>query len=511
MATPKQVRRRGRLSFLLGTIVAAGLFAAVAWADIVQNDVETSGDIVTVTAGGAGASVGYRIQANNGDGLTGCNASDGSMATVTPTGLPAGVAKSPSSISFAACTNTFQSIVFTAGASVTPGDYAINVSVSDSGAGTYNTSPARFTLRVQAPADSTPPVITPNVSGTLGDNGWYTSNVVVTWSVVDNESPVSSSNGCGSTTISSDTTGTTLTCSATSAGGTGSNSVTITRDATAPSIVRNAAADSCDTPGDNGWCRGEQTAGFTASDATSGLASDGAASRNFTKSTSSNGSSVSIASGTVTDVAGNANAGINATGFKIDSVAPTLTCESPAPAFLLNQPNAQVSLAVSDATSLPVNATEYGNADTSSVGSKTVGITGKDNAGNSASASCSYSVGYRFDGLYAPVDRPNTLNVSKAGQAIPLKWRLTDFANDPVTNLTQVTVSVSGIACALGGSADQVEEIASGSSGLQNLGDGYYQFNWKTPTSYANSCKQLNLKLGAEAQRTNLALFSFKR
>src|SRR5262245_35509620 len=36
------------------------------------------------------------------------------------------------------------------------------------------------------PADSTPPVITPNVSGTLGDNGWYISDVTVSWSVVDN-------------------------------------------------------------------------------------------------------------------------------------------------------------------------------------------------------------------------------------------------------------------------------------------------------------------------------------
>ena len=34
-------------------------------------------------------------------------------------------------------------------------------------------------------------------------------------------------------------------------------------------------------------------------------------------------------------------------------------------------------------------------------------------------------VKYNFIGFSAPVDRPNTMNVSKAGQAIPLKWRLT--------------------------------------------------------------------------------------
>ena len=68
--------------------------------------------------------------------------------------------------------------------------------------------------------DSTPPVITPNVQGTLGSNGWYTSNVTVSWTVNDPDSSVTSQSGCGPTTISSDTTGQTLTCTATSADGT---------------------------------------------------------------------------------------------------------------------------------------------------------------------------------------------------------------------------------------------------------------------------------------------------
>ena len=40
--------------------------------------------------------------------------------------------------------------------------------------------------------------------------------------------------------------------------------------------------------------------------------------------------------------------------------------------------------------------------------------------------------------------------------------------------------------------------------GLQNLGDGYYQFDWKTPKSYAKSCKTLRLDLaeGPGMERT---------
>jgi hypothetical protein len=92
-----------------------------------------------------------------------------------------------------------------------------------------------------AAADSTPPVITPSVSGTLGNNGWYVSNVTVGWTVTDPESTITYTSGCGTTSIGADTGGTTLTCNATSAGGSNSQSVTIKRDATAPTISGSAS------------------------------------------------------------------------------------------------------------------------------------------------------------------------------------------------------------------------------------------------------------------------------
>lgn len=85
--------------------------------------------------------------------------------------------------------------------------------------------------------DPTPPAITPSVSGTLGSNGWYTSNVAVSWTVADAESAISSTAGCTPSTLSTDSNGTTHTCSATSAGGTSSASVTVKRDATIPTVT----------------------------------------------------------------------------------------------------------------------------------------------------------------------------------------------------------------------------------------------------------------------------------
>jgi hypothetical protein len=86
-------------------------------------------------------------------------------------------------------------------------------------------------------------VITPSVVGTKGNDPWYVSDVTVSWSFVDAESTITSTSGCGPTTISTDTAGVTLTCSATSAGGTSSESVTIKRDTTPPGITWNGIPD----------------------------------------------------------------------------------------------------------------------------------------------------------------------------------------------------------------------------------------------------------------------------
>ena len=147
------------------------------------------------------------------------------------------------------------------------------------------------------------------------------------------------------------------------------------------------------------------------------------------------------------------------------------------------------------------------------VGTKTVTApTASDNVGHTGvPVSCEYRVVYGFAGLFAPIDRPNTRNVSKAGQSIPLKWRLTDAQGDPVLDLHTATVMVSGISCSLGSTDDLVEEVTPGGSGLTNLGDGYYQINWKTPSAYAGSCKNLNLNLGEGEPRTELAYISFKK
>jgi hypothetical protein len=102
--------------------------------------------------------------------------------------------------------------------------------------GLFPAASKAFSLTV----DATAPSITPAVSGTLGLSGWYTSNVSVTWTVSEPESPSTlQTSGCGSTQITNDTaaSGNTLTCDAHSAGGSNSVSITIKRDATPPTVT----------------------------------------------------------------------------------------------------------------------------------------------------------------------------------------------------------------------------------------------------------------------------------
>jgi uncharacterized protein YjiK len=120
-------------------------------------------------------------------------------------------------------------------------------------------------------------------------------------------------------------------------------------------------------------------------------------------------------------------------------------------------------------------------------------------------------VNYAFTGFAQPVDNNGVLNLAKAGQAIALKWRLTDAHGSPVTNLDQgaVTVTATSLTCAAGTTVDAIEEYATGDTGLQNLGNGYYQWNWKTPKTYAMSCKTLHVNVGDSL--THNALFQFTK
>ena len=109
------------------------------------------------------------------------------------------------------------------------------------------------------------------------------------------------------------------------------------------------------------------------------------------------------------------------------------------------------------------------------------------------------------------MDNLPTLNSAKAGQAIPLKFQVLDHLGNPVTTLATVQTLTGSMSCAGTAPDDLIEEYASGNSGLQNLGGGNYQFNWKTASIYANTCRTFAVKLGDGASSFLQANFKFKK
>jgi len=257
--------------------------------------------------------------------------------------------------------------------------------VADAQGRVWFTDESNFRVRriEPPPSDATPPVITPTVTGTLGNNSWYVSNVAVSWSVTDAESAISSTSGCGTSNVTSDTAGVTFTCSATSAGGTASQSVTIKRDATPPTIQATTTPGS---PAASGWyniATGAPTVSFFCHDDTSGL--DGPCPSPVTPGAGANQS----VTGNISDQAGNP-ASVTVSGLSVDLTAPVIAAHGDENAEATSASGASVTYsnpAASDGTSGtgPI-ACLLASASVFRLGDTTVTCNASDSAGNPATA-----------------------------------------------------------------------------------------------------------------------------
>lgn len=129
-----------------------------------------------------------------------------------------------------------------------------------------------FPIGRRIPVDSTPPVIIATVSPEANSAGWHNTDVTVSWTVEDPESGVASASGNETVTLTNETAGTTLVCTATDGAGlTSSQSVMVKIDKAAPTITYN---------GNAGTYTVDQMVSITPSveDALSGVASSNATS-----------------------------------------------------------------------------------------------------------------------------------------------------------------------------------------------------------------------------------------
>ena len=280
-----------------------------------------------------------------------------------------------------------------------------------------------------SPADTSPPVITPSVSGTLGSSGWYTSDVVVSWTVTDAESPVESSS-CAPVSVTSDTAGTTFSCSATTAGGTASSSITIKRDTTAPTIA-------CASP-DGQWHASDVAFACTALDSASGLANSADASFSLSTHAAAGAETgnASTDSRQVCDNIGHCATAGPIGGNKVDKKSPSIVITAPAGTYLAGQIVA-ASYFCTDGGSGVASCTgtvpNGANINTTTVGAASLSIQSVDQVGNHNASVASYMVAYNICPLY-------DWNIArKSGSAYPIRLQLCDSGG---TNLSSSSLAV---------------------------------------------------------------------
>jgi hypothetical protein len=302
---------------------------------VIVNDLITGGNVTKAQGTTGFAKV--TLQTTNGTpsgDTSGCNAQTSNPVVVSLQSNNAGVTfPSGNTASLTACDpqlGSTQNVAYAVGPTAS-GTATISISgVSGGktdGARLFSTSDT-MVVTISAPADTTPPVIQETITGTVGNNSWYTSDVTLSWSVTDSESTITSQSGCSTVNITADQSSTDYTCMATSSGGTASKTVSIKRDATSPQT-------NCDAV-DSLWHASNVSIACTASDAPSGLADSSDASFNLSTSVASGSedSNASTGSRQVCDSAGNCTTAGPISGNKIDRKGPTVEC-NPAAADLL--------------------------------------------------------------------------------------------------------------------------------------------------------------------------------
>jgi hypothetical protein len=338
---------------------------------------------------------------------------------------------------------------------------------------------AAATLTVTA---ATAPTVTPTIVGTLGKNGWYISDVTVSWTIDGHGSPITAKGGDETTTINYDTTGKELTCWATNAGGTTTESVTIMRDVTPPTI----SGAPTTWPNENDWYNSDVTVHFDASDSCSGIDAV------TPDQVLGEGANQSV-TGTATDMAGN-SASDTVTGINIDETPPVFgNCPAGGP-FILNSGDQLIGPITVDASISGLDegaSTLSGIVDTSSVGSKDVEFTAVDNAGNQANKICSYSVIYNFYGFFPPIDISGK-GLFKLGSTIPVKFQLKD-ANGNLVTTAKAIIEVAMISTADGTNIPEadwtwIDGTPTGGTEFRYDGtSGQYIYNLSTKTLSAGT------------------------
>ena len=128
---------------------------------------------------------------------------------------------------------------------------------------------------------------------------------------------------------------------------------------------------------------------------------------------------------------------------EIDITPPDIECAAGTPQFLLNDPGASISVAVSDDDSGVESPVVTVPVDAHSFGDHWAFVVASDRIGNVNFAFCPYRVGVDVE-----VIDPDRVVMGKAGRPIPIEWRASDFNGDSVDDVGHfLSISTVPLAC----------------------------------------------------------------
>jgi hypothetical protein len=167
---------------------------------------------------------------------------------------------------------------------------------------------------------------------------------------------------------------------------------------------------------------------------------------------------------------GNVEDPLVSASFKIDATKPALSPSLSTTSISLNQSGVTASANATDATS-GLASSSCDAVDTSTPGLHTVQCTAMDNAGNTASASIDYVVGYGVSSFFSPVSGSKW----QAGQTVPIKVAIVDVNGARISDADAIALAQ---ACRVMFSATGVQRLSAQCMKYDPL-THQFLFTWK--------------------------------
>ncbi|HEX6189873.1 MAG TPA: PxKF domain-containing protein [Pyrinomonadaceae bacterium] len=197
-----------------------------------------------------------------------------------------------------------------------------------------------------------------------------------------------------------------------------------------------------------------------------------------------------------------------------DEEPPTITCQANITVYVA--PNSTDTSAVVNYTT-PVGQDNCAGSTTTQeaglpsgssfpLGTTTNTFRVTDASGNYAECSFTVTVLYNFTGFFSPVSNPPAFNNVNAGRTIPLKFSLS--GNKGLSIFAAGYPMSQQIACDSSAPLSELEGTETTGGSTLTYSPDTYQYNWKSESSWAGTCRILIVKLNDGTEHT--ALFKFK-